>query len=116
MPGGSTVQRGNLIFEQAIQATITPPATITTGTQTETTTTIAGLAVGDIVDWNQTSFNNALISVTNMYVSAANTLRSRWTSEGATQSGSAAEVFLLEVARPENYSLSGLSSLPNSIA
>lgn len=115
MPGAQTLQRGNLIFDLVIQATITPPATITTATQTETTTTVAGLNVGDVVDWNQTSFNNALISVTNMYVSAANTLRSRWTTEGGTQSSSPAETFILEVCRPENYSLNGLASLPNGI-
>jgi hypothetical protein len=115
MPGASTLQRGNLIFDGAIAASITPPATITTGTQTETTSTVVGLNVGDIVSWNQTSFNNALISVTNMYVSAANTLRSRWSTEGATQSSSAAETFLLEICRPENYSLNGLASLPTQI-
>ena len=47
--------------------------------------------------------------------SAANTLTSTWSSEGATQSGAAAVTFLLEVARPENYSLNGLASLPTQV-
>lgn len=112
MPGGSTVQRGNLIFELMLGVTITPPATITTATQTETTTTIPGLVIGDFVSWNQTSFVNPLVSVTNMRVLANNVLTSRWSTEGATQSGSGAETFLLEVGRFENQ---GVSALPTQI-
>ena len=111
----STLQRGNLIFDAMIQATITPPATVTTATTNQTTTTIQGLNVGDLIDWNQTTFSNVLLTVTNMFVSAPNTLTSTWTTEGATVSGAAACNFLLEVSRPENYSLSGLASLPTNI-
>jgi hypothetical protein len=115
MPGSSTLQRGNLIFDLMIQATITPPATVTTATTNTTTTTIQGLNVGDLVSWNQLTNPNALLTVANMYVSAANTLTSVWTTEGATVSGAAACSFILEVCRAENYSLSGISSLPTTI-
>lgn len=115
MPGGSTIQRGNLIFDQMIQASITPPAAVTTATTNPTTTTIPGLAVGDLISWNQTTNPNVLLTVVNMFVSAANTLTSVWTTEGATVNGAAACSFILEVCRPENYSLNALASLPNGI-
>lgn len=115
MPGASTISRGNLSLDMNLQASITPPATVTTATQTQTTTTVKGLLVGDLISWNQTSFNNVLISVTNMFVSAADTLTSRWTSEGATQSGAAAEVFILSVSRVENISAGGVAAFPTQI-
>lgn len=115
MPGGSTVQRGNAIFEQQIAITITPPATITTAVITQQTYTVPGLNVGDLISFNQTTFASTLVSIPNMYVSAANTLTISFSTEGATVSGAAAISFLLGVLRPENYSLNGLTSLPNGI-
>lgn len=115
MPGSSTIQRGNSIFEQAIQLTVTPPATVTTAVITPQTVTVPGLNVGDLVSWNMTSSTSTLLSVTNMFVSAVNTLTINWSTEGATISGAAAQTFILGVLRPENYSLNGLASLPNGI-
>jgi hypothetical protein len=112
MPAGSTISRGNLIIDTMIAVTITPPATITSGTQTQTTTTVPGLLVGDLISWNQTSFTNALVSVTNMYVSAPNTLTSSWSTEGTSQTGVANQTFLIEVCRYEN---NGATVLPNGI-
>lgn len=110
----STLSRGNVLYDTMLQATITPPATITTGTQTQTTTTIVGLLVGDLISWNQTSFTNALVSVTNMYVSAPGVLTSNWTTEGTTQTGVAAQTFLIEVLRYENIS-QGIATLPTQL-
>lgn len=115
MPGASTLQRGNLIFDLIIQAAIVPPAAVTTATTNQTTTTIPGLNVGDVVDWNQTTFSNVLLTVTNMFVSAPNTLTSTWTTEGATVNNATVCNFLLEVCRAENYSYQGLASLPTTI-
>lgn len=115
MPGSSTLVRGNELFSQVLYLTITPPATITTATITRQTVTVQGLAVGDVISWNMTSTTSALISVANMYVSAANTLALAWTSEGATVSSAAAQTFLIEVARPENVADGGVTTLPNTI-
>jgi hypothetical protein len=115
MPGASTISRGNLVLDTMIQATITPPATVTTATTNPTTTTIPGLNVGDLISWNQLTNPNALLSVTNMFVSAANTLTSVWTTEGTTVSGAVACSFILEVCRAENVSLNRIANLPNGI-
>ncbi len=112
MPGASDISRGNLILDTELYVTITPPATITTATQTQTTTTIPGLVIGDLISWNMLTLPNALISVTNMYVSAANTLTSTWSSEGATVTNAAAQPFLLEVCRSGTIPY---TSLPNGI-
>jgi hypothetical protein len=114
MPGSATVPRGNELFNQVIQALLTPP-TVTTGVVTNATYTIAGLAAGDLISWNQLTFVNNLVTATNMTVLAANTLTVSWTTEGATQSGVAAIPFLLEVVRPENYVEFGLAAIPTSI-
>jgi hypothetical protein len=114
MPGGTTLQRGNILFEQALQLTVTPP-TITTGVITQQTVTVPGLVPGDIIDWNMLTFTSNLISVTNMAVLASNTLTINWSTEGATVSGAAAQTFELIVSRIENYSLVGFAGLPTSI-
>lgn len=115
MPGSSTVQRGNALFEQAYSLTITPPATITTAVITQQNVTIPGLNVGDLVSWNMTTFTSNLLSVTNMYVSAANTLTINWSTEGATVSGAAAQSFVIGILRPENASLGPIPSLLTGI-
>ena len=112
MPGGSAVAGGNELFDILIYVQITPPATVTTATTTTTTTTINGLVVGDLISWNQLNSLNALLSVTNMYVSAANTLTSTWSTEGATVNGAAALNFLLEVVRAN---IVPYTALPNGI-
>src|ERR1700749_1812230 len=112
MPG-SAVAGGNELFDTLIYVTITPPATITTATTTTTTTTVNGVVVGDLLSWNQVVPSlNALISVTNMYVSAANTVTSTWSTEGATVNGAAALQFLISVIRPN---IVPYTALPNGI-
>jgi hypothetical protein len=114
MPGPtSAIASGNQLFDILIYIpALLPPATITTATQTTTTTTVPGLAIGDFVSWNMLTLPNALISVTNMYVSAANTLTSTWSTEGATVNGAAAQPFLLEIIRATTIPY---TQLPNGI-
>lgn len=115
MPMSSSVARGNELFDSIFSLTVTPPATITTATTTSQTYTFSGLAIGDVISWNQTTFASALVTITNMYASAANTLTIIFTTEGATVSGAAAISFLLTITRPENYVDGGLISLPTAI-
>ena len=112
MPGGSAVAQGNEFFNEMIYITVTPTATITTAVVTQQNVTVNGLVVGDVVSWNMLTFTSTLLTVANMYVSAANTLTINWTSEGATISGAAAQNFLLEVCRPN---IVPYTALPNGI-
>ena len=118
MPGGSTAQRGNELFAQCLYLTVTPPGTVTTATQTQGAVTVNGVLIGDCLSWNLTTSGtnyNALLELTSMYVSAANTITMSWGSFGATISGAGAQTILLEVTRPENTAISGVSGLPSSI-
>jgi hypothetical protein len=111
MPGGTRAQLGNLLFDQAILITVTPPASIVTAVVTYQAVTVMGLLVGDILSWNLLQNTNTLVSIPNMYVSAPNTVQIGWGSEGATIASLGAQQILIEVARPENSSL-GLAALP----
>lgn len=112
MPGGSAVAGGNELFNQMVYITVTPPATVTTAVITQQNVTVNGLVLGDIISWNMLTFTSTLLSVTNMYVSAANTLTINWSTEGATISGAAAQNFLLEVVRA---TIVPYTALPNGI-
>lgn len=112
MPGGSAVASGNELIDQLIYITVTPSATITTAVITAQAVTVPGLVIGDLISWNMLTSTSTLLSVTNMYVSAANTLTINWSTEGATISNAAAQNFLLEVVRPN---IVPYTALPNGI-
>jgi hypothetical protein len=112
MPGASAVASGNELLDTMLYVTITPPATITTAVLTQQNVTINGLALGDCISWNMLTFTSTLISVTNMYVSAANTLTITWSTEGATVSNAAAQNFILELVRPN---IVPYTALPNAL-
>jgi hypothetical protein len=115
MPGGSTIQRGNEVFDQMIYLpTVTVPNLPLNSTVAQAIT-VPGVVMGDLISWNQQSVV-AGISVENIYVSAINTLTFLWsnTTTGAIN-GTPAQPFVLSVCRGENVSLGGLASLPNGI-
>lgn len=112
----NTLARGNEIIDSCFGLTVTPP-TITTATGTQQNITVPGLLVGDIISWNLTTTGanyNALITIANCFVSAANTLVITWTTEGATVSGAAAQTVLLEFVRIENFGESGVAGIPTN--
>jgi hypothetical protein len=115
MPTGTRPQIGNLVFDEAILLTVTPPATITTAVITFQNVTVPGLLVGDVLSWNLLQQANNLVSIPNMYASAANTLTIGWGTEGGTISSLGSQQILIEVARPENASL-GITALPANLA
>lgn len=115
MPGASTLQRGNLIFDVLIAITVTPPASVVTATITLQQVTVPGINVGDCLSWNMTTTSSPLLTAATMFASAANQITIGWTTEGATISTAPAQNLLIEVCRVENYSLSGTASLPNGI-
>lgn len=114
MPGGSTIQRGNEIFDQMLYLpAVTIPAIPANSTATQAIT-VPGVAIGDLISWNQQS-TSAGISVENIFVSAANTLTFLWSNTTVGALGGGTAPFLLAVCRGENTSLGGVASLPNGI-
>jgi hypothetical protein len=115
MPAGTRNQLSNCIFEQLCYLpAVTPPASVVTAVITTQTLTVRGLLVGDFVGWNIVSPTSTLLSITNMYVSAPDTLIIGWSTEGATVNSAPAQQILLGVLRPENGSM-GLSALPANV-
>jgi len=114
MPTGTRPQIGNLIFDEALLLTVTPPAAILTSVVTYQAVTFPGCLVGDLVSWNLLQNTNNLVSIPNMYVSAPNTLQIGWGTEGAQINSLATQQILVEVCRPENASL-GLTALPSNL-
>jgi hypothetical protein len=113
----NTIARGNESVDSIFALTLTPSATITTATGTQQTVTVPGLQVGDVLSYNLTTVGtnyNALLTLANAYVSAANTMIITWTTEGATISTAGPQTILFEYCRPENFSLSGIAGLPTN--
>jgi hypothetical protein len=115
MSGGSTIQRGNEIFDQMIYLpTVTVPNVAANASATQVIT-VPGIVAGDLISWNQIGVIAGL-SVDNVWANAANQLTFYWSNTTiAAINGSAAQPFLLSVCRAENVSLGGLASLPNNI-
>src|ERR1700748_254473 len=116
MPGGTLSTIGNIQMLQAIQASITPAASVTAGSSTTSTYTITGLNIGDAVLFcPQAALTNPL-SADAIWVSAANALSIQWTNASAgTSSGSATAVTaILRIIRPDRVS-SGIASYPQGI-
>lgn len=111
MPGGTTVQRGNLQFETLIYLpAVTVPNINANTTQTQTVT-VNGVAVGDFISWNQLSSVSG-ISVENIYVSAANTLTFLWSNTTTSNvTGTAAQPFLIIVSRSDIVPYTALPSV-----
>lgn len=112
MPGGSTVQRGNEIFDQMLYfPTVTFP-TLGANASATNTLSVPGTLVGDLLSWNIQSLP-AHLQIDNMYVSAAGVITITWGTDATGISTSTCAV-LLSVCRYENISL-GITSLPNAI-
>lgn len=87
MPGSNAVAYGNLIYDSVISPTSVAgavPGTLAwssatlSSTTSELTTTVPGLQVGDIVDLYLGAAMTTGLSITNVRVSAANTLAVTW--------------------------------------
>lgn len=115
MPGGSTLQRGNEILDQMIYLPAVTVPNVAANASASQSITVPGVAVGDLISWNQQGVIAGL-SVDNVYVSSANTLSFFWSNTTiAAINGSPAQPFVIGVCRAENLSLGGLASLPNGI-
>ena len=91
MPGGSYSPQGNVLFQSAIFASLTPPATVTTNSSSTSTYTINGLAVNDMIDlYPQVTLatSTTYLTIGSVWVSAANTLSVQWVNSTSSSSSS----------------------------
>lgn len=116
MPGSATALRGNNLFSQTIYlASVAVPATVTASTTTNSTLTVSGIRIGDVLEWNQQSTVTGL-AVSAMYVSAKDVITIQWANlTVADITSTAAQPFLLNVTRTENVADGGVASLPSTI-
>lgn len=112
MPGGTTLQRGNEVFDQMCYfAAVTFP-TLATNASGTSTLAVAGTLVGDLISWNLQAPPLHLVC-DNVYVSAAGTLTFQWGTDATGVTGATVAV-LLSVCRYENIS-QGITSMPTQI-
>lgn len=99
MPG-TTLGRGNLLYDWLIAPTLTPVA-VAGSTAVEQNFTIQGLQVGDVVDVNCNAQQTAGITIGNVRVPSANTLAVEFANSTAGSLTPASAVYNINVCRPE---------------
>ena len=110
MPGPNTIPRGNIIGSWLLAPTLSPVSVAAT-TTSEQTFTVTGLNVGDFIDVNKPT-NQVGLGITNSRVSAANTLAVTFMNlTAATITPTAAEIYTIRIARPDNLTAAGNSIL-----
>jgi hypothetical protein len=116
MPGGTLPLIGNNAFCQSLVATITPAASVSSGTATTSTYTIKGLVVGDAILFCPQAPLTANLSADAFWVSAADTLSISWSnaSSGTSSSSPTAVQSIIVVIRP-SLSYAGVASYPTSV-
>ena len=104
MPG-TTIGRGNMLYDYIVQTSITWSAATVASTTAELTATIPGLQVGDYVDMMLP--NAAMttgLTISNVRVSAANTLAVTWVATSGTFTIPTCP-WQINVCRPESLPL-----------
>lgn len=102
MPGGTTVQIGNVLLEQMLYLPSVTVPNVNAGADAQQSVTVrGGVQVGDMVSWNQLSYVAGL-AVVNVYVSAKDTLQFQWANyTGSNITSTAAQPFELTIKRPD---------------
>jgi|ERR1700752_4257118 len=100
MPGGSRYAQGNVILEMVLGFTATPPSQ-SANTEQVLTYTVPGVQVNDFVEINQLNHISNL-GISNIWVSAANTISIQWFNPTASGATGVSTNFLLTVTRYEN--------------
>jgi hypothetical protein len=113
MPGGTRAQLGNELFGQIIYLPAVTYPTLGANATADNTVTIPGVLPGDMISWNIQAPPAHLI-IDNTYISAANVMTIRWSTDSTgISTGSVAVLF--EILRPENQS-QGIATLPASLS
>jgi hypothetical protein len=103
MPG-TTIGRGNVLYDYLCGPTLTP-ASVNANTTAEQTFTVLGLQVGDFVDVNFQGAQTTGIGISNVRVTAANTLGIQFTNNTGGALVPAAGIYGINVTRTENFPL-----------
>lgn len=103
MPG-STVGRGNILYDFIIGPSLTPVA-VASATAVEQSFTVLGLQLMDACDVTFNGAQTAGIAIGNARVSAANTLSITFTNSTAGSLTPAAGQYVITICRPENIPL-----------
>jgi len=104
MPG-TTIGRGNVLYDFLIGPTLTP-VSVAANTTAAQSFTVPGLLPGDFVDVNlQNADQLAGIGIVNARVSAADTLRIQFSNSTGGALVPTAGVYGINVTRPENSPL-----------
>lgn len=103
MPG-TTLGRGNILYDFLIQVSLTP-VSVGASTAAEQNFTIQGLQVGDYADINCMAAQTAGLGVGNVRISSANTLTVEFTNSTAGALVPTAGLYTLNICRPENQPL-----------
>ena len=112
MPGKYMIAAGNEIIDTVVYVPALSYPTISAGGIASATQTITGVQPLDCFSWTVLGLP-AHLALENIYVSAANTITSTWSSDGSgIASGTVAA--LLEVVRVDGANL-GLSVFPQSV-
>jgi len=103
MPG-TTIGRGNVLYDYLCGPTLTP-ASVAANTTAPQNFTILGLQVGDFCDVYFQGVQTAGIGIANARVSAANTLTIDFSNNTGGALVPAAGIYGINVTRPENLPL-----------
>jgi len=112
MPGGSNPCLGNELFEQMLYLPSIAFPTLSANASADNTATVNGVLPGDLISWNLQAPPSHLV-LDNVYVSAANTLSFRWSTDATGVTGANVAI-LLAIARSQ-YSSQGVNVLPNQL-
>jgi hypothetical protein len=101
---GTTVSRGNILYQFVLGPTLTPVA-VAPNTTAEQAFTVNGLQPNDFVDVYAQSAQTAGIGIVNNRVSAANTLQVGFSNNTGGSLTPVAGVYFVQVTRPEGITL-----------
>jgi len=100
MPG-TTLGRGNMLYDYLVQATFVWSSATLTSTTSELTATLKGLNVGDYVDmFLQNAAMTTSLQIANIRVSAADTIAVTWVAAAASLTIPTGP-WLVNICRPE---------------
>lgn len=99
MPG-TTLARGNILYDWMIAPTLTPVA-VAQATTAEQSFTVPGLQIGDFINVYLNAAQTAGIGIVNARVSAVDTLRISFSNSTAGSLTPAAGSYVMNVCRPE---------------
>lgn len=103
MPG-TTIGRGNILYDFLIQPSLTPVA-VSGSTAAEQNFTVQGLIVGDVLDVNCNIAQTAGITIGNVRVPSINTMTIEFANSTAGSLTPVAGAYNVNITRPENLPL-----------